>query len=98
MENHFAISLKFAFPLFQPVPLERFLLYSNFHFLSNHNGSLFLAHHDQDFIMFKYSNVFEFTKFLFKRKYNNTVVYSASSNYLFSRGKQENKLLKQFLD
>ena len=48
--------------------------------------------------MFKDLNVFEFTNFPFKTKYNNTVVYSASSNYLFSRGKQEkcwnNSLIK----
>ena len=48
--------------------------------------------------MFKGSNVFEFTKFSFKTKYNNTVVYSVNSNYLFSRGKQEKKLLKQFFN
>ena len=38
--------------------------------------------------MFKGSNVFEFTKFQFKKKYNN-VVYSGNSNYLLSRQKQE---------
>ena len=48
--------------------------------------------------MFKDSNVFEFTNFPFKIKYNDTVVYSANSNYLFSRGKQEKKLLKQLYD
>ena len=49
-------------------------------------------------MMFKDSNVFEFTNFPFKIKYNDTVVYSANSNYLFSRGKQEKKLLKQLYD
>ena len=39
--------------------------------------------------MFKDSNVFEFTNFPFKTKYNNTVVYSVISNYLFSRRKQK---------
>ena len=48
--------------------------------------------------MFKDSNVFEFTNFPFKIKYNDTVVYSANRNYLFSRGKQEKKLLKQLYD
>ena len=50
------------------------------------------------FIMFKDSNVFEFTNFPFTTKYNIsiTVVYSVNSSYLFSRGKQEKKLLKQF--
>ena len=48
--------------------------------------------------MFKDSNVFEFTNFPFKIKCNDTVVYSANSNYLFSRGKQEKKLLKQLYD
>ena len=50
--------------------------------------SLFLAHHGQYF-MFQDSNVFEFTNFSFKMKYNNTVVYSVNSIYLFSKGKQE---------
>ena len=35
------------------------------------------------------SNVFEFTKFPFETKYDNTAVYSANCNYLFSRGKHE---------
>ena len=60
--------------------------------------ALFLARHDQHFIMFKESSVFEFTNFAFKTKCNNTVVYSVNSNYLFSSGKQEKKLLKQFFD
>ena len=51
--------------------------------------SLFLARHDQYFIMFKDSNVFEFTNFLLKTKYSNTVVYSFNNNCLFSRKKQE---------
>ena len=59
--------------------------------------SLFHAFHDQYFLMFKDSNVFEFTNFPFKSKYNNTVVYSVS-NCLFSKGKQVKKLLKQFFD
>ena len=33
-------------------------------------------------IMFKSSNVFEFTKFPFKTKYNNTAVHSVNSNIL----------------
>ena len=40
--------------------------------------SLFLAVHAQYFIMFKDLNVFEFINFLFKTKYNNTVVYSVN--------------------
>ena len=51
--------------------------------------SLFLARHDQYFMMYKDSNVFEFNNFPLKTKYNNAVVYSVDSNYLFSRGKQE---------
>ena len=50
--------------------------------------SLFLARYNEYF-MFKDSNVFEFTNFPFKTKYNNTVVYSVISNYLFSRRKQK---------
>ena len=38
--------------------------------------SLFLARHDQYFIMFKDSNVFEFINFPFKTKYNDIVAYS----------------------
>ena len=48
--------------------------------------------------MFKGSNVFEFTKCPLKTKYNNIVVYSVNNNLLFSRGKQEKKLLKQFFN
>ena len=51
--------------------------------------SLFLARHDQYFVMFKDSNVFELTNFPFKTKYNKTVVYSVDSNYLFSRKKNK---------
>ena len=53
--------------------------------------SIFLARHDQYFIMFKDSNAFEFTNFPFKTKYINTAVYSVNRNYLFLRGKQEKK-------
>ena len=45
--------------------------------------------------MFKDLKVFEFTNFSFKTKYNNTVVYSVNSNYLFSTGNQEKKLMEQ---
>ena len=41
--------------------------------------SLFLTRHDHYF-MFKDLNVFKFTNFPFKTKYNNTVVYSVNSN------------------
>ena len=59
--------------------------------------SLFLAHHDQCFIMFKDSNIFQFTNFLFRTKDNNTVLYSVNRNCLFSRGKQK-KLKTIWLD
>ena len=39
--------------------------------------------------MFKDWNVFEFTNFPFKTKYNNTLVRSVNSNYLFLWQKQE---------
>ena len=48
--------------------------------------------------MFKDPKVFEFTNSSFKTKYNNTVVNSINSNYLFSKRNQEKKLLKQFFD
>ena len=51
--------------------------------------SLILAWHDQ-YLMFKDSNVFEFTNFPLKAKYNNTVVYSVNSNY-YSRGENKKK-------
>ena len=44
--------------------------------------------------MFKDSNVFEFTNFLFKTKDNNIAVYSVNSNYLFLSGKQEKKIVE----
>ena len=68
-----------------------FCIFYVFHFFQILMVSLFLARHDQYFIMFKDSNVFEFTNFSFKTKYNDTVVYSVNSNYLFSMGKQEKK-------
>ena len=60
--------------------------------------SVFLAFFDQYYIMYEDWNVFEYANFPFKTKYNDTVVYSVDSNYLFSRAKQEQKLLKRFFD
>ena len=97
MENCFGFAVRLKFTFFQAVSLERFLFYSNFQILSNHNGFSFFARDDQYFKLIKDSHVFEFTNFPFKTKYN-TVVYSVNSNYLSSRGKQEKKLLKQFFD
>ena len=45
----------------------------------------------------KGSSAFKFTNFALKKKYNNIVVYSVNDSYLFSRERQEKKLLKQFL-
>ena len=60
--------------------------------------SLFLTGHDQYLIMFKDSNVFEFTNFPFKTKYNNTeiillieIIYSLAEN-------KKKQSLKQFSD
>ena len=58
--------------------------------------TLFFARHDQSFIMFKDLN-FEFNKFPFKAKYNNTVIYPVNSNYLLSRKKQERKIVETIL-
>ena len=44
--------------------------------------------------MFKGLEFFKFTKFPFKTKSNDTAVYSVNSNYLFSKGNQEKKLVK----
>ena len=68
-----------------------FCIFYIFHFFQIIMVSLFLAWHDQYFIMFKDSSVFKFTNSPFKTKYNNTIVYSVNSNYLFSRWKQEKK-------
>ena len=82
MENRFAVRLKLAFSLFQPVSLERFLFCNNFQFLSNQNGL----------------NVFEFTNFPFETKYNNTAVYSVNSKHFVSREKKtRKKIVKKFL-
>ena len=68
--------------------LYYFKISSIFNFFQTIMVSLFLARHDHYFL-FKDSNVFEFTNFSFKIKYNNTVVYSVNSNYSFLRKKQE---------
>ena len=58
---------------------------------------LFLAFHDQYFLMFEDSNVFEFTNFPFKTKFNNTVVYSVNSNCFFLEGKTRKKDVETIL-
>ena len=98
MENRFAVRLIFAFSPFLLVSLERFncstVIFNLFQIIM---VSIFLARHDQYFIMFKDSNAFEFTNFPFKTKYINTAVYSVNRNYLFLRGKQEKKKLSKQL-
>ena len=75
-----------------PCYLYYFCIFYIFHLFQVILVSFFLARHDQYLVMFKGSNVFEFTNFPFKTNYNNTVVYVVNSNYLFwrGRGKQEN--------
>ena len=75
-----------------------FCIFCIFNFFQIIMLSLFPVFYDQCSIMFKDSKVFEFTSFPFKTKYNSAVVYSVNSNCLFSRGKQEKKLLKQLFD
>ena len=70
----------------------QFCIFYIFNFFQIIMVFLFLAFYDQYSIMFKDSNVFEFTNFPFKTRYSNIVVYSVNSNCLFSRGKQEKKL------
>ena len=65
-----------------------FLHFFIFNFLQIIMVSLFLSFHDQHFIMFKDSNIYQFTNFPFKTKYNNTLVYFVNSNGLFLK---ENK-------
>ena len=93
----FCNSKYFSQTIMTPCYSYYFCIFYIFHFFQIIMVSLFLAWHDQYFIMFKDSNVFEFTNFPFKTKYNNTVVYSVNSNY--SRGEnKKKKLLKQFFD
>ena len=73
-----------------------FLQFLFFNFFQIIMVSFFLAFYDQYSTMFKDSKVFEFTNFPIKTKYNNTVIYSVNDSCLFSSGKQEKKLLKQF--
>ena len=75
-----------------------FLPFLYFQFLSSYNGFSLFSLHDQYLLMFKDSNVFGFTNFSSQTKYNNTAAFSVNSNYLFSRRKQDKKLLKQFFD
>ena len=88
----FCNSKHFSQNIITPCYLYYFCIFYIFHLFQVIMVSFFLARHDQYFVMFKGSNVFEFTNFPFKTNYNNTVVYVVNSNYLFSRGrgKQEN--------
>ena len=75
--------------IMMPCYWRYFCIFYILHFFQIIMVSLFFAWHDQYFTMFKDSDVFEFANFPFRTKYNNTVVYSAISNYLLSRRKQE---------
>ena len=68
MENRFAVRLKFAFPFSNQSLWKGFCSTETFNLFQIIMDSLFLARHDQYFIMFKDSNVFEFTNFPFKTK------------------------------
>ena len=74
-----------------------FAFLSIFNFFQTIMVSLFLAGHDQYSIMFKDLNVFEFTNFPFKTKYNSTEYYSVNRNYLFSSIKQEKTIVETIL-
>ena len=94
MVNRFAVCLKFVFFPFSSQSLwNSFCSTVIFNFLQIIMVTLFLAHHSHNFIMFKDSNVFKFTNFSFKTKSNNTVVYSVNSIHLFSKRKQEKKVV-----
>ena len=69
-----------------------------FHFFKIIKVSLFFARYDQDFIIFKDSNLFEFTNFPFKTKFNNTVVYSVTELLILEGKTRRKKMLKQFFD
>ena len=81
-------SKHFSQNLMMPCYWYYFSIFYIYHFFQMIMFSLFLAWHDQCFIIFKDSNVFKLANFPLKTKYNNTV-YSTNSNYLFSKGKQE---------
>ena len=83
----FCNSKHFLQKIMTPCYSCHFCIFFIFNFFQIIMVSLFLAFYDQYSIMFKDSNVFEFTNFLFKTNYNNTVVYSFNSNCLFSKGK-----------
>ena len=59
---------------------------------------LFLAGHDQYLIMFKDSNVFEFTNFQFKTKYNNTEIILLIEIICSLAENKKKQSLKQFSD
>ena len=58
--------------------------------------SLFLAWHDQYFIMFKDSNVFEFTIFHSEQSII-ILICSVNSNYLFSKEEKQKKIVETIL-
>ena len=81
----------------RPCYSRYFCIFSIFNFFQTIMVSLFLAGHDQYSIMFKDPNVFEFTNFPFKTKYNSTEYYSVNRNYLFSSIKQEKTIVETIL-
>ena len=85
----FCNSKHFSQNIMTPCYLYYFCIFYIFHLFQVIMVSFFLARHDQYFLMFKGSNVFEFTNFPFKTNCNNTVVYVVNSNCLFSRGKRK---------
>ena len=85
----FCNSKHFSQNIMMPCNWYYFCIFYIFHFFQVTMFSLFLAWHDQHFIMFKDSSLFEFTNFPFKTKYYSTVVYSVNSNR--SRGENKNK-------
>ena len=73
-----------------------FLYFLYFQFFQIIIVSLFFAHHDQYFTMFKDSNAFQFTNFQFKTKYNTKLWFILLPAIIYSEGKTRKKLLKQF--
>ena len=57
--------------------------------------SLFFARRDQYFIMFKDSNVFQFTNFLFKTKYNTKLLFILLLAIIYSEDKTGKKIVEK---
>ena len=72
-----------------------FYIYYIFNFFQIIMVSLFFARRDQYFIMFKDSNVFQFTNFLFKTKYNTKLLFILLLAIIYSEDKTGKKIVEK---